>query len=166
MYKALTIVILAVTWIILSGQFDAFHLALGVVSILIVVGFSDDLLFSNRSQNLSERLRQLRLLPGYVIWLTYEIVLANLHVIHLAFHPAGHGRMNPRIVHFKTRLRTDFGKWLLANSITLTPGTVTIKIEGSKVYVHAISDQAALGLEGEMEKRIAHIFEPDQEADR
>ena len=55
-------------------------------------------------------------------------------------------------------LKTDFEKFLLANSITLTPGTVTIKILGDTFYIHAISDFSVDGLNGEMDRRIAHIF--------
>jgi multicomponent Na+:H+ antiporter subunit E len=50
-------------------------------------------------------------------------------------------------------------KFILANSITLTPGTVTVRVEGSRFLVHALTDSAARGLPGAMEKRIANIFE-------
>ena len=55
-------------------------------------------------------------------------------------------------------LRSDFAKVVLANSITLTPGTVTMKVEENTVYVHAISRKAAESLDGSMETRIARIF--------
>ena len=65
------------------------------------------------------------------------------------------------MVRFKTHLKTDFAKWVFANSITLTPGTVTIRIDDDEFYVHAISEYTAKGLEGEMEKRIAAVWEPE-----
>jgi hypothetical protein len=83
-------------------------------------------------------------------------VLANIHMFKLAFAPES--QLQPQIVRYRTGLKSDFEKFLLANSITLTPGTVTIKILGDTFYIHAISDFAAGGLDGEMERRIAHIF--------
>ncbi|MEM9017236.1 MAG: Na+/H+ antiporter subunit E, partial [Verrucomicrobiota bacterium] len=96
-------------------------------------------------------------LLNYLRWLLWQIFLSNLHLFRLAFSPAD--ELQPHILRYETKLETDFQKFLLANSITLTPGTVTIKIMGDTFYVHAISDIAASGLNGEMERRISHIFE-------
>jgi multicomponent Na+:H+ antiporter subunit E len=93
----------------------------------------------------------------YTVWLTWQIVLANLAVFKLAFGPRS--ALQPQIVRYRTPLKSDFEKFLLANSITLTPGTVTIKILGDTFYIHAIDDASAAGLNGEMDRRIARIFE-------
>ena len=97
----------------------------------------------------------------YLPWLLYQIVLSTLHVAFLALHPKMQDQIDPTIVTFKTKLRTDIAKVALANSITLTPGTITIRIENQVFYVHAISRKAAAGLPGEMEERLARIFERD-----
>ena len=68
-------------------------------------------------------------------------------------------RIDPTIVTFKTKLKSNIARVALANSITLTPGTITIRIEDDVFYVHAISRKAAAGLPGEMEERLARIFE-------
>jgi len=164
MYNWLIFGLLAVTWVVFSGQLDPFHLSLGVVSALLVIRFSADLLFSNRSQTLSDRMRQGRLLAAYLLWLLYEILLANLHVLYLALHPRGPDSVAPSVIRFKTSLRGEFAKWLLANSITLTPGTVTIKVEGDELFIHAISEKSADGLGSQMERRIARIYEPEGQA--
>ena len=70
-------------------------------------------------------------------------------------------KIDPTIVTFKTTLKSTLAKVALANSITLTPGTITIRIEGQVFYVHAISRKAAAGLPGEMEERLAKVFERD-----
>jgi len=144
-----------------SGLFDPFHLTLGVISSALVTWVSSDLLFQDRSRSWRVLWREAWLGAGYGLWLTYEVMLANLHVLRLALHPKGLRDVKPQIVRFKTTLRTEFGKWLLANSITLTPGTVTIKVEGDEFFVHAISHKAATNPEVEMQKRIKAIFEPD-----
>ena len=83
----------------------------------------------------------------------YQIVLANLHVVYLICRP---DHIRPQVVRFKTRLRSDFAKVTLGNSITLTPGTITMDIVDDEFVVHAISDKVADGLQnGEMELRVA-----------
>lgn len=105
---------------------------------------------------MASRLSQAGKLVAYLIWLLYQILLANFHMFKLAFSKPE--VLQPQIIRYDSNLKSDFEKYLLANSITLTPGTVTIKIIGDAYYVHAISDIAAKGLDGQMEKRIANIF--------
>jgi multicomponent Na+:H+ antiporter subunit E len=62
-------------------------------------------------------------------------------------------------VRFKTGLKSDFAKVTLANSITLTPGTITMNVDNDEFYIHAISDKAALGvIESDMEQRVGYVF--------
>jgi multicomponent Na+:H+ antiporter subunit E len=161
MYRILTFCLLFALWLVLSGLFDPFHLTLGVISCGLVSRFSSDYLFEDQSVTSAQRARQFFRFPGYSLWLLYEIFLANLYVFKLALRPSGLGDLKPQVVRFRTHLKTDFAKYIFASSITLTPGTVTIRIDGDEFYVHAISDYTALGLEGQMEKRIAAVWEPD-----
>ncbi len=161
MFFWLTFALMMAVWMIFSGLFDAFHLSLGVLSSLFVAWISQDLLFKERHQKFQTLMREGAQIPGYACWLLWEIVLANIHVFKLAMVPKGMDEVEPEVVRFKTKLRSDFGKWLLANSITLTPGTVTIMVRGDEFVIHAISQGAAEGLNGEMERRIAQIFEPE-----
>ena len=62
------------------------------------------------------------------------------------------------MVSFKTTLTSDFAKFVLANSITLTPGTVTVRIKNDEFLVHALTDFTANGVPGDMERRVKHIF--------
>ncbi len=156
LYRVIVFAILMVTWVILSGLLDAFHLTLGVISCGIVAWLSSDLLFQNRGKGLGCRFREACRLVGYLFWLLWQIVLSNLHLLRLSF--SSRDALQPQIVRYESKLETDFEKFLLANSITLTPGTVTMKILGGTYYIHAISDVSAKGLDGEMERRIAHIF--------
>lgn len=156
LYRAIVFGLLLGTWVIFSGLLDPFHLTLGLISCGLVTWLSSDLLFEHRDTRLSERMREGFRMMAYLGWLLWQIVLANLHLLKLAFGSAS--LRQPQIVRYKTELKTDFEKFLLANSITLTPGTVTIKILGDTFYIHAISDFAAGGLDGEMDRRIAHIY--------
>ena len=143
-------------WIMLSGKFDLFHLTLGVISSLLVAWMSSDLLFIERSPKV--RLSEMWRFILYIPWIMKEILVSTFYVTWLALHPAMKKKIAPRIVTFKTRLKSDLARVTLANSITLTPGTITIRIEDDIFIVHALSDKVAAGLPGEMEERIARIF--------
>jgi len=154
-----TFLIMMGFWILLSGKFDLFHLTLGVISSALVSFLSADLfIYDSKGQNQLATGRRFLL---YLPWLFYQIVLSTLHVTFLALHPKMKELVDPTIVTFKTKLKTDIAKVALANSITLTPGTITIRIEDQVFYVHAISRKAAAGLPGEMEDRLAKVFERD-----
>lgn len=165
MFSIATFIILFMCWVLFSGKFDLFHLALGFISCLIVAVISSDLLFNDRKKGFSERIIECFRFIGYSFWLLYQILLANLHVIGLAVSPTRmEESLDPHIFTFTTSLKTDFARFVLANSITLTPGTVTIRIDGDTFYVHAISHAAAGDLidddsMSEMERRIAYVFE-------
>lgn len=158
MYRALIFTLLFVTWLVFSGLFDFFHVPLGILSCALVTWWSSDFLFENRSSDLGQRFRQAARLPGYLVWLMGQIVVANIHVLKLAFAPDLKNRMQPQLVRFKTGLASDFEKFVLAQSITLTPGTVTLRIEGDEFLIHAISEEAADGLTGPMAERVRRVF--------
>ena len=143
-------------WLLLSGKLDLFHLTLGVISSLLVTLMSSDLLFLDRSKR--GRFIEVWRFILYIPWVLKEILLSTLHVTWLALHPSMNTKIAPRIVNFKTKLKSDVARVVLANSITLTPGTITVRVEEDIFTVHALSDKVASALPGEMEERIARIF--------
>ncbi len=153
----LTFCVSFATWLVLSGKFDTFHLSLGVVACLIVAYCSGDMLLATTD---------LRSLPGqwyrfaiYIPWLLYQIFVANIHVMRLVFHPRMLQLIDPQIIRFQTRLRSEMARFVLANSITLTPGTITVYVSVIGTFtVHAIDEECARALPGEMEAKVAAIF--------
>ena len=154
--------ILFLFWLVLSGHSDSWHVSLGLVCAALVAFFSSDLLFRNAPAP-RKLLRTWRFVQ-YIPWLLYQVVLANLHVVYLVFRPS---LIHPQVIHFKTRLTSDLSKVTLGNSITLTPGTITMDIADDEFCVHALSDKTAEALlSGEMERRVAHVFlEPEHAAE-
>jgi multicomponent Na+:H+ antiporter subunit E len=154
---AATFVVSFATWLILSGKFDPFHLSLGIVACAIVAWTSGDMLFGNNS---------LRSLPrpwfgfiAYVPWLLYQIFLANLHLLKLTFHPRMMECIDPHILRFRSRLNSHMAMYIFANSITLTPGTITVFVSVRGDFkVHCIDQPSGESLPGEMEARVARIF--------
>lgn len=155
----ITFLILFVNWVIWSGKFDAFHLALGVISCLIVTYTTHDLLFRRTRFSFKDITEVIRLFV-YIPWLIYQIVLANIHVASLVLNPKM--PIDPQMIKFKTKLKKDISLTAFANSITLTPGTITADIIDGEFYVHALNKKVADDLlSGEMEKKVAHVFSED-----
>ena len=106
------------------------------------------------------RLGELARLPGYAIWLIWQIVLSNIHILKLALTPGDIKELDPSLVRIKSKLKTDFGKYVLANSITLTPGTITIYVDDDTMLIHSISKHTAKGVQDDtMENKVARVFE-------
>jgi len=147
-------------WLVLSDHFDPAHLVLGAVSVTGVTLLSGRLLYTEvdgGGRRWLTRLPWLRILL-YLPWLEWEIVKANVQVLKLVLGPMD--RVRPRVVRFRTGLETEVSRVTLANSITLTPGTVTLDLTGDGEYlVHAIDAPSAEGLlAGDMARKVAHTF--------
>ena len=147
--------LLAGFWVVFSGKFDLFHLALGVVSCAAVAWLGEDLLFQ-KSIGFGFIRKTFRFI-WYLPWLLYQVVLSNIHVARLVLMP---GEVDAQTLSIRPRLKSDVSRVTLANSITLTPGTITIDVIGEEFVVHAISAKASADLTaGEMEMRIAEVFD-------
>jgi len=136
LYAFMLAVALAALWITLSGRIhDGLTLSLGGVSVLIVVFMVD------RMRLIDDETSAFHRLPGlltYWVWLGLEILKANLIVARAVLQPDLN--VTPRLFRIRADQSTDFGRTLFANSITLTPGTVTVDIDGGNFIVHALLD--------------------------
>ena len=150
--------VLFVLWLVFSGRFDLFHILLGIISCAIVALFCHDFLFTTVSPGGSIFLLWLRL-AGYIPWLLYQIFKANLHVLFIVLHPRMMDLIDPHIIEFDSRLKSDYARTTFANSITLTPGTITVAVTVLGIFsVHCIDVESGKPLPGEMEDRIAKVF--------
>jgi len=150
-----TFIILFGFWVLLSGKYDFFHLTLGVICSLLVAFLTHDLLFANARVGDARVIFQRFIM--YVPWLLYQIVSSNIHVALVVL--SRKKPIDPRIIRFKTKLESDISWVTLANSITLTPGTITMDIKDGEFFVHALDKKVADDLHaGEMEDRVAHVF--------
>ena len=157
----LTFLLMAVTWVVLSGRFDSFHLGLGVISCLLVAYFSSDLLFDKPLSKMDAPLIFKYL--AYLPWLLGQICLANWHVLKICLLPGIMEKIDPHLITFQSSLKSDLSLVSLANSITLTPGTITVRVKADGTFiVHAIDaksgDMKALR---EMEAKAAKAFGED-----
>jgi multicomponent Na+:H+ antiporter subunit E len=147
-------VILMAVWLFNSGHYTPLITGFGVASCLLVV------FLSWRMGLVDEEGVPVHLLPRallYIPWIAKEVVLANVDVARriLSF---GRPKISPAVFDTPTTQCTDLGRVLYANSITLTPGTVSIWVHGRAITVHAIAEEVADGLaEGEMDRRVTWL---------
>jgi multicomponent Na+:H+ antiporter subunit E len=151
----LTALIMLAFWVILSGEFTPVILVSAVVSSVLVAYWSHDLLFGDA--RMRTVFAQLYRFIKYLPWLFYQIALSNIDLVKRTLHPGM--PIDPCVIEFPTDLDSDMGITILANSITLTPGTITINADGQgRFIVHAIAREPAEGLlAGDMQARVKRI---------
>jgi multicomponent Na+:H+ antiporter subunit E len=139
-----------ILWLALSGSTAPLHLFLGAVAAALVA-------WINRGDELlSAWLWRLPQMLRYAPWLLTEVVKANLQVARLVLDPRL--PIDPVIVTFDSVLTSPLGRTTFANSITLTPGTITLEVDGSSFTVHAITEAMSDLSGSEMERRVAAVF--------
>lgn len=140
-------------WLVLSGHYTALLVVLGVVSTILVVWVAI------RMEIADAEGIPIHLLPGivgYWIWLTKEMFVANVQVARIVLSPRL--RISPTLVHFRASQKTDLGRVVYANSITLTPGTITTGVEDDDFRIHALAWIFVDGHEeGEMDARVVAL---------
>jgi multicomponent Na+:H+ antiporter subunit E len=129
---------LAVMWILLSGHLEPLLIGFGLASIVFVVWLARRM---NVIDGESYPFGQILRLSGYWIWLLKEIIKSNIDVTKRALGPAS--SVKPLVIDVPARQRSDLGLVIHANSITLTPGTVSLEVETGKISVHALHPDLA-----------------------
>ena len=146
-------IVLSLLWLGISGVYKPLMYSFGAGSVVFVVWMSRRMDVVGVEHN--PVLYSWRL-PIYWLWLLWEIVKSNIEVARAALSP---GKLvRPRVVKVPMRLHSSVGKVTYANSVTLTPGTVTLLLEDDQLEAHALLESSAASLEsGEMERKIAWL---------
>ena len=144
-------------WVIFNGRLTCEVALLGAVMTLAVFFFSYKFLgYSLRTERIF--FRRLPKIVSYYFLLLKEIVLANLEVARMLFDKEEPVR--PCLCTFTAKPRSLWGKAALADSITLTPGTITVSVEGDQYTVHCLDKHLMDGLENSIfEEHIMAIEE-------
>lgn len=122
------------TWLLLTGTLAGTELAAGALVALVAVLAGGDRLGPLAAVRLTAA-APLHLL-GYLGYFLVQLALSNLDMARRVLAPAL--PLNPGLVEVRTGLRSELGRMLLANSITLTPGTLTVDLDGDRLLVHWI----------------------------
>ncbi len=145
--------VLFALWLLLSGHMEPLLIGLGVASVALSVWIAhrmDVVDHEGHPVHLTHRFLT------YLPWLAWEIVKANMDVTRRVLDPRQ--PISPNVFRVPTSQKTELGHVIYANSITLTPGTVTIDIIGDELVVHALTREAAEGvMTGEMDRRVTAV---------
>lgn len=144
-------------WLLCSGHFDVHEdlllICFGVGSCLLVV------LLCAHMEIVDDESTPYQVTPrfcGYLPWLIWQIVLANFDVARRVLHP--NLPISPDLIEVQASQKTHLGNVIFANSITLTPGTISIRIREGVILVHALTKEAADTLrKGEMDCRVTAV---------
>ncbi len=145
--------VLAITWLGLSGFFKPLLLSLGAVSVVITLIFAVRIKFFDHVIGMTSMGWRL---PAYWVWLLIEIFKSALQVARIVLSPKL--PINHRLVKLTSSSGEELPRVILGNSITLSPGTITIDIDEQEVLVHCISKEGAEDMEsGELLRRIQSL---------
>ncbi len=146
-------VLLSLTWIMWSGYFTSMLLFLGLVSCALCIWlalrmrFFDDYLFS-MPVGMG--------LLGYWIWLLREVIASSLAVTRIVLSPRL--PISPRVARIRAGSDHPYDQVLFANSITLTPGTLSMDLDDGVITVHSLTEDGMRDLlSGEMNRRVTAL---------
>lgn len=167
--------VLALFWIVLSERFEPVFLTIGLLTIAAATWLSRDvMLLSKKDEHgFSQEIHGLDfpVIPyiKYWTWLIVQIFIANFQIAYVVLHPRL--PINPQVVAFRQPMKSPLAHLSLGNSITLTPGTLTVDIEEDGTYIiHALTNETAAALyfengQGEVRERIAALFSEEVPTD-
>ncbi len=141
-------------WLLLSGHYTPLFFFLGALSTAIAVFFAHRMdVFDEEGVPVVHLSRKIW---TYIPWLVWEVARSNLAVALIVLRPKL--EISPTLFRFRARQETDLGRVIMANSVTMTPGTITVAVTGRDLHVHALYREAVDGIEeGEMNRRVAEL---------
>jgi len=145
--------LLSLFWLINSGHYTGLLLFLGAVSVILVTWVAHRMdVVDHETLPMDLFLR----MPRYLIWLAGQIVLSNIDLARRVWRPGMN--IDPVVKRLPLSQRSDMGRVIYANSINLTPGTLTIDLGEDSVLVHALSHEGMEALEtGDMDARVTAV---------
>lgn len=146
-------IVMLIFWLTLSGNYTTFLITAGVISSVLIALLAYRMDVADREGHpIHLGLSALTYWP----WLVWQIILSALNVTRIIINPSL--PISPTLTRVKMSQKSDVGRVTYANSITLTPGTISVDIEGDEILVHAITSDNATDLEaGDMDKRCAQF---------
>ncbi|MEX0944731.1 MAG: Na+/H+ antiporter subunit E [Balneolaceae bacterium] len=147
-------------WVVMSGFLDAIHLSMGVVTVIGVMYINYKLKSHRFFDDDMNDLKELRFSYAlwYLVWMIGQIILAGINVAGVIIRPKM--PIQTSLLTFRVDLPSAHARMILGNSITLTPGTLTIDIVGDTFTVHALDDASHEGITSDtMPRKVLKLFE-------
>lgn len=146
-------------WLIMSGFFDPVHTLMGVFSVGAVMALNHQLRKHQYFDDEVDVINEIRYgrLFFYLFWLAWQILVSGIHVARVILSPSL--PIRSCMIRFKVDLPSAHARMILGNSITLTPGTLTVDINGDEFLVHAITASSYRGiLDDSMPQQVLRLF--------
>lgn len=144
---------LSAFWLLNSGHYSLLILSLGFASIILI------LVIAHKMDVIDQESQPVHLSPqiiGYLAWLLKEVVQSNITVVKQIWSKKQ--SISPTLTKIKISQETDMGKVIYANSLTLTPGTISIDLLEDEIIVHALLNKDIDSLkDGEMDRRVTML---------
>ncbi len=156
----LTTIYLMVGWLVFTGNISPNSLLIGFFFSFLIALVTYSLFFHEQEADKRTLLPRVYLLLLYLLVMVFKMYVASFEVLVSILR----GKINPRVVHFRTRLKSDLARVILANSITLTPGTITLHLDDDHLIVHWLnaktrhSKYAGELIKAQFEKLLQRIF--------
>jgi len=150
-------------WVIMSGFFTPFHLITGVIMVAGVMYVNYQIKAHRFYEDDMNDLKELRFIRAgyYVIWMVIQIILAGIHVVSIILKPSM--PIHTTILKFRVDLPSAHARMILGNSITLTPGTLTIDITGNEFIVHSLDDVSCESIVSDkMPREVLKLFQKEE----
>ena len=136
-------ILLFLFWVLLNGKINLEITIIGLILCTLVYAFACFFLEFSFKKDLAY-CKGLAMLIVYGLFLTIEVIKSNWNIITLIWSKK---EVEPKIKHFKVDLKSRFLRTIFANSITLTPGTITIDLKEDEYVVHALRYEYIDGIE-------------------
>ena len=155
-----TIVYLMAGWLLFTGSVEPVSLALGFAYSVLIALWTYGLFFEEQEAERRSILPRIHLFFVFVLVLLFRMYVSSFQVLWYIIR----GRVSPKIVHFRTRLKSDTARVMLSNAITMTPGTITVDLDQDHLIVHwleaktAHSGYAGRLIKGPFEKLLKRIW--------
>lgn len=144
-------------WLVISASLEPLELALGLVLSTVLGYWSARFLWGGQMPGLSAR--QYLALARFLAGFSLEVLRAAAHVARIVLDPRL--PIHPRLIVCRTGLVSPLARFAFAQAITLTPGTLTVDMDGGAFLVHCLDEASSTKLvDGELERQIAAVFEP------
>ncbi len=146
-------------WLILSPSVSLQSVIIGIIVSILVVLYSQDVVFSEEEVTIYA-ISKLRIFIRYLFTLLWEIVKANIDVAKVVLSPKM--PISPSFIKVHAVFKNDVNKVIYANSVTLTPGTLTVDVRGDEYIIHALTDAAAEGMDNSILEQYVRKLEADK----
>lgn len=156
----ITAAYLFVGWMLFSESIEPASLLIGLCFCYGVASLTYSLFIDIREAERRSLIPRVHLIILYLFYILFKMYASSFKVLYHVIR----GNINPRVVHFRTKLKSDLARVALTNSITLTPGTITLNIDDDHLIVHWLDSKTTHSryagdlIKGNMEKLLKRIF--------